>query len=84
MYRKIGPDQNLGEEEKITSKFLSTFGFISVQNPVHKTFMCVSWSKCSIRQSKYHITVGFQLMGDQLIGLFSNIQGHPTYGPPAH
>ena len=33
-----GSNQNLGEEEKITSKFLSTFGFISLKNPVHKTF----------------------------------------------
>ena len=38
-----GSNQNLGEEEKITSKFLGTFGFI-IKNPVHKTWIRLSWS----------------------------------------
>ena len=48
-----GSNQNLGEEEKITSQFLSTFGFIYFQNPVHKTISRVGWSIAKYRQLNY-------------------------------
>ena len=51
MYRKVISNQNLGEGERITSKFLSTFDLFSL-NPDHKTVRG-GWSIAKIDNKSY-------------------------------